>query len=105
MASKVQLANILNDWLRQENLSSSFSIIFPRDNDTITVGYEGSIRYDHHAEGYATVVSIYDDHVYIDYDNVIFKASDPEFFQKLKVVLQRHEEIHKDCKHVRNLND
>lgn len=105
MSSDVRLANLINDWLRLENLSGSFSIVFPRDNDTIMAGLEGWIRYDHHSEGFATVVTIYDKNIYIDYDDALIEASDPEFFPKLKAVLQRHETVHKDCQHIRNIND
>lgn len=101
----VSLASIIDTWLSAENMRDSFSIIYPRANDTIVPDLEGWLRYDHHSEGFATVITIYNNKVYIDYDAEELEASDPEFFTKLKNVLKRHEAVHANCKHIRNIND
>lgn len=102
--ANVILAKLIEDWLKNEQIAG-FSIVYPGYADTIMVGYEGSIKYDHHSEGYATVVSIYDKCIYIEYDSVVIEASRPDFFEKLKDVLVRHKEIHAQCKHLRAIND
>jgi hypothetical protein len=100
----VTLVMLVAEWLQRENFSD-FSMVYPRENDTIMEGYEGSIRYDHHNEGYATIVSIHSKYAYIDYDGTTIDASDPEFFPKLKGVLLRHQAVHANCKHIRSIND
>lgn len=98
------LAKLIEDWLKHEQITD-FTVIYPGYADTIMVGYEGSIRYDHHAEGYATIVSIFNDYVYVDYDSVVIKASQPTFFEQLKSVLLHHKKVHAKCKHIRAIND
>jgi hypothetical protein len=95
---------LVDEWLVREMLTD-FSITYPRDGDTTMVGYEGSIRYNHHNEGYATVVSIYGKYAYTEYDSTVIEASDPDFFTKLKTVLLRHKTTHANCKHMRSFND
>jgi hypothetical protein len=100
----IVLIKLIEEWLKSEQLVD-FSIVYPGNNDTIMVGYEGAIRYDHHQEGYATIVSIYNKHVYIDYDDIVIEASRPDFFEKLKNILLHHKKVHSDCEHLRSLND
>ena len=99
------MALLVQDYVAKEGFLKSFSVMYPRPNDTIAYGLEGWIKYDHHPDGYSTVVTIYGDRVYIDYDDVDIKASDPEFFTKLKGVLSRHEAVHANCQHMRSLGD
>lgn len=100
----VTLATIVNDWLAQEHYSDFF-MHYPRLNDTISAGLEGWIKYAHGPDGYGIVMTVYDKRVYIEYEEVNIEASDPEFFIKLKAALSRHQSVHANCKHIRNLDD
>lgn len=100
----VTLVTIISDWINQEHYSDFF-MQYPRDNDTIAAGLEGYIKYAHGPDGYGIIATVYEKYVYIDYEEVSIEASDPEFFTKLKAALSRHQAVHANCKHIRNLDD
>lgn len=98
------LSTILNEWLTKENLRE-FHIEYPRLNSTVMQGLEGWIKYNHAFDGWSWIASIQTKGVYLDYEDAFLDASDPEFFDKLKSALRRHEATHSKCNHRRSLND